>query len=172
MPLGTQESRFPEKRLRTRCAILEKSTTSDGGVIYSLANSGGVARGTGRPALTAAAISCGFSAGNYDAPIVKKWFKFCQRQIPNGRRIGHQEYTHYYYAQAMYALGDKGWKKLFPNDKAALTWTKYRKDMFSTLVGSQTKQGYWNGRIGPIYVTALYLTILQLDKGSLPIYQR
>lgn len=164
--------KVPAKAIENSVRYLEKSTTNDGGVIYSLANSGGVARGTGRPALTAAAISCGFSAGNYDAPIVKKWFKFCESHIPSGTRIGHYEYTHYYYAQAVYALGDKGWKKLFPKDKKGLVWSAYRKQMFDSLVGSQTAEGYWNGRIGPIYVTSLYLTILQLDKGSLPIYQR
>ena len=73
--------------------------------------------GDGRPALTAAAIACGFSAGEYNSPLVKKWFKFCQQQIPHrlgGGRFGHDEYTHYYYAQAIYILGDDGYGKLFP----------------------------------------------------------
>ena len=32
-------------------------------------------------------------------------------------RFGHDEYTHYYFAQAMYVLGDDGWEKLFPGEK-------------------------------------------------------
>ena len=32
---------------------------------------------------------------------------------------------------------------------------------------------YWpQGYIGPIYTTSINLTILQLEKGTLPIYQR
>ena len=26
--------------------------------------------------------------------------------------------------------------------------------------------------VGPVYVTACYLTVMQLDKGALPIYQK
>ena len=32
--------------------------------------------------------------------------------------------------------------------------------------------GQWEGNIGPIYVTACNLIIMQLDKAYLPIYQR
>jgi hypothetical protein len=33
--------------------------------------------------------------------------------------------------------------------------------------------GSWNqGYIGPVYTTAINLTILQLENGTLPIYQR
>ena len=32
-----------------------------------------------------------------------------------GARFGHDEYTHYYYAQAMYILGEEGYAKLFPD---------------------------------------------------------
>ena len=37
------------------------------------------------------------------------WLKFCQIHIPiaNLQRFGHDEYTHYYYAQAIYILGDE-----------------------------------------------------------------
>ena len=35
-----------------------------------------------RPALTAAAISCGFSAGEYKSELCKKWFKYCSTAIP------------------------------------------------------------------------------------------
>jgi hypothetical protein len=32
---------------------------------------------------------------------------------------------------------------------------------------------YWDqGYIGPVYTTAINLTVLQLEKGMLPIYQR
>ena len=84
---------------------------------------------------------------------------------------------HYYYAQALYFLGDDGYRKLFPKSDAddRLTWSKYRDSMYSHLVNSQEDDGKWdsNGQqIGPIFSTAINLTILQLDKGALPFYQR
>jgi hypothetical protein len=153
---------------------LKESTSSQGGVVYSLASGGG---DRGRPALTAAAIACGFNAGDYDSPEVKKWFKFCRLHLTygEGRRMGHDEYTLYYFSQAVYILGDKGWAKLFPDSKAddRLTWTKYRKALFADIVRLQSTDGSWQGAgIGPVYGTALYLTVLQLDKAALPIYQR
>jgi squalene cyclase len=152
-----------------------KDSTRNGGVIYSLAGGGG---GSGRPALTAAAIACGFSAGEYNSPLVKEWFKFCQVHVPlsiGGARFGHDEYTHYYYAQAMYALGETGYAKLFPTSKEAdrMTWSKYRKAMFDNLVRSQGSDGSWSGgHVGPVFITAVHLAILQLDNAALPIYQR
>jgi hypothetical protein len=160
---------------------LKRCTTANGGVIYSLGRGGFAAPiGGERPALTAAAIACGFNSGEYKDEYVKKWLKYCKTAVPIGQvaRIGHDEYTHYYYAQALYILGDKGWGKLFPKDPKSewLTWDKYRKDMFKFLKETQNKDGSWNRgggwSIGTIYSTSVYLTMLQLDKGTLPIFQR
>jgi len=162
----------PKEIIDKAIKYLKDSTSSDGGVIYSLAGGGG---GRGRPALTAAAIACGFSAGEYGSKEVAGWFKFCNQQIPLGLggRFGHDEYTHYYYAQAMYVLGDDGWGKMFPKDRDGMTWTKYRKSTFDNLVRSQGADGGWTGgMIGPVFITATHLTILQLDNAALPIYQR
>jgi hypothetical protein len=158
---------------------LERATTANGGVVYSLGR-GGMAAPVGgeRPSLTAAAISCGFSAGEYNSKSVQKWLRYCQSAIPIGQRgrIGHDEYTHYYFAQALYILGDKGYAKMFPKSAPSerLTWSKYRSGMFDYLKSIQNKDGSWTGGggIGTIYSTSLYLTILQLDKATLPIYQR
>jgi len=161
---------------------LKDSTNDQGGVQYSLAFGGG-GRGEGRPALTAAAIACGFNAGQYDSPEVKKWFKFCQLHLPvpgDGRRMGHDEYTQYYYAQAVYMLGDDRYANMFPDSKPSeqLTWSKYRKALFDELVKQQSKDGSWSAEtwtarmVGPVYVTGCNLTIMQLDKAALPIYQR
>jgi hypothetical protein len=154
---------------------LKNSTTERGGVVYSLAQ--GHAMGGERPPLTAAAIACMFSSGEYTSPLAKRWLKFCQTHIPlaQGNRFGHDEYTHYYWGQALYILGDDGYAKLFPDSREdnRLTWSKYRKGMFDHLVRSQNAEGYWTGGyIGPIFTTAVYLTILQLDNGTLPIYQK
>ncbi|MBI1913187.1 MAG: terpene cyclase/mutase family protein [Planctomycetes bacterium] len=171
--------KVPADTIKDAVKYLTDSTGSDGGVRYSLAQGGG---GPGKPALTAAAICCGFSAGEYDSPLVKKWLGFCQQHIPTlgvGARIGHDEYTHYYYAQAVYALGEDGWVKLFPDAKAAdrVTWRKYREAAFDGLVRTQQTDGSWSGHnwtasFGQVYVTAVFLTILQLDNNTLPIYQK
>ena len=160
---------------------LKKSTTTRGGVIYSLGRGRIVRTGGERPALTAAAISCGYGFGDYKSDIVKKWFKYCESagvklSNPNSSiRYGHYEYTHYYYAQAVYILGDDGWEKLF-QEKNGLTWKAYRAKMFAKLASEQNQTtGGWTGRtsrIGPVYTTAINLTIMQLDGNVLPIYQR
>ena len=158
---------------------LKDCTTANGGVIYSLANGGGGER----PALTAAAIACAFNAGDYDSAQVKKWFQYCRRAMPRlgggGARMGHDEYTQYYWAQSVYLLGDDGWAKLFPESSSGdrITWSKYRKDTCDFLRQSQNSDGSWSGtgmwgQIGAVYSTSMALTILQLDKATLPIYQR
>ena len=122
-------------------------------------------------------ISCGFSSGDYNSPNVKKWFQFCERQVPllRGARFGHDEYTHYYYGQALYMLGDDGYAKLFPESREneRLTWSKYKKSTFETIKNSQASDGSWNGgHVGPVFITAVHLSILQLEKGCLPLYQK
>src|SRR5262249_47272329 len=96
----------PEDAIKKGIKYLSDSTDPDGRVQYSLAWGGG-GRGAGRPALTAAAICCGFSAGEYKGELVKKWIKYCRDRLTiGGARMGHDEYTHYYYAQVVYVLGD------------------------------------------------------------------
>jgi hypothetical protein len=172
----------PKDIIRKAQDYLKHSTTERGGVIYSLGRGGFRAPlGGERPALTAAAIACGFGAGDYKSELVKKWFKYCQTAIPialGGVRLGHDEYTQYYYGQSLYILGDEGWGKLFPDSPRDqwLTWSKYREGMFDQLQRSQNADGSWPSgggfSVGPVYSTAIYCTIMQLDKGTLPIYQR
>src|SRR5262245_38038688 len=164
----------PKEIIDNAVDYLKKSTNAQGGVIYSLGGGGG---GDGRPALTAAAISCGFAAGEYNSDLVKKWFKFCKIHVPSlgGGRFGHDEYTHYYYAQAIYILGEEGYAKLFPDSDAKdrLTWSGYRKTTFEYLKKTQSADGSWTGgHVGPVFITAVHLTILQLDNAVLPLYQR
>jgi hypothetical protein len=152
---------------------LKDATTDRGSIIYSLAQG----RHEGGPALVAAAIAGSFNAGEYDNPLARKWFNYARTAIPIGQtgRFGHDEYTHYYYAQALYILGDNGYARLFPDSKPdeQVTWSKYKKPMFEHLVKAQSADGSWNsGQIGTIFSTAVNLTILQLENGTLPIYQR
>src|SRR5438309_7946235 len=62
----------PKSTIDKAVKYLENSTTDNGGVIYSLSQAGGRAMGGGQPALTAAAIACGFNSGEYNSPLVKK----------------------------------------------------------------------------------------------------
>jgi hypothetical protein len=154
---------------------LKKCTTSRGGLIYSLQSGGGGER----PTITVAAIASMFSTGEYTSPLAKKWLKFVQPVVPVdtvGRdQFGHSEYTHYYYAQVIYMLGEDGYAKMFPGspESERLTWSRYKKGFFPFLERTQNADGSWTGTaIGQVYTTSCYLTILQLDKGVLPFYQR
>jgi len=168
----------PKKIIDDATKYLEKCTTSRGGVIYSLAHGGGAAVGGERPALTAAAVACAFNAGEYNSDLAKKWVKFCEGSVPIDRSgrdsFGHWEYTHYYYAQAIYVLGDDGYAKMFGGKRGeGLTWSKYRDVIFDYLASRQASDGSWTqGHIGTVFTTACHLTILQLDNGTLPIHQR
>jgi squalene cyclase len=165
----------PKEVINRTLKYLQDCTTERGGMIYSLHNGGGPER----PTITVAAIASAFSTGEYASPLAKKWIKFVQPLVPvnsvGADQFGHSEYTHYYYAQVIYALGEDGYARLFPESRPEerLTWSKYRKEFFEFLYNKQNKDGSWTGTpIGQVYTTACYLTILQLDNGALPIYQR
>jgi hypothetical protein len=127
-----------------------------GGIKYSYAGGGE------RPPITAAAVAVLFNAGGSDqTPELKKMMEYCQLNVwPNGQQdYGHWHYMHYYYAQVMYRQPDQ--------------WSKYSTWVEGEILSKQTPQGGWeDGSIGPVYVTAMNTTILQLNKGYLPIYQR
>jgi hypothetical protein len=154
---------------------LKNCTTSQGGMIYSLSSGGG----DERPTITVAAVASMFSTGEYTSDLAKRWLKYVKPLIPidsvGADQFGHSEYTHYYYAQVIYSLGDDGWARLFPDSAESdrLTWTKYKKGFFEFLVRKQNEDGSWTGTpIGLVYTTCCYLTVLQLEKNTLPIYQR
>ncbi len=160
----------PKEVIDKAIAYIHRCTLPDGGVQYS-SNGGG-----GRPAITAAAIACLYNAGQYDDDYVPKQMKFCQGKLNNlsGSGFGHWHYAHYYYAQVMYREGGQTWKvysvgvESDPNDKGI-----FGKLVAEAAVSDSTGQAYWpQGYIGPVYTTAIALTILQLPEGTLPIYQR
>ncbi|NIP85486.1 MAG: hypothetical protein GTO03_07955, partial [Planctomycetales bacterium] len=145
----------PKEIIDRAVAYIHKCTTSDGGVQYSSKGGGG------RPAITAAAVACLFNAGEYDSEYVPKLLKYCRKHLrdTSNRSYGHWHYAHYYYAQVMYREGGRDWEV-------------YRDKLTKKLQGEATieadRYASWSqGYIGPIYTTAINLTILQLDKGSL-----
>ncbi|MCA9028209.1 MAG: terpene cyclase/mutase family protein, partial [Planctomycetaceae bacterium] len=135
-------------------------TTEDGGVQYSIMRQGGP-----RPPITAAALAAMFNSGEYEGKNVKLMLDFCEKNIwPGGggmqSTFGHWHYAHYYYAQVMYRLDDDKWKR-------------YSREINDNIIRKQSADGSWQeGHVGPVYTTAMNATILQLDKGYLPIFQR
>jgi hypothetical protein len=165
----------PRELTDRAAAYLKKATGKNGGVLYSVKSG----CGGERPALTAGAVTSLFGPKEYDNPLVKQWIRFAQGSIPVGKAgggsCGFEEYTHYYYAQVVYGLGDDGYVRLFPDSKPAerLTWTSYRDRMQDFIVSKQRADGSWEGSpIGPVLLTAWYLAVLQLDKDVLPLYRR
>ena len=147
----------PSEVIEKAIKYIHKCTLPDGGVQY---NSRG---GGGRPAITAAAIACLYNAGEYDSEYVPQQLNFCKGKLDNlsNRGFGHWHYAHYYYAQVMYREGGK-------------TWEGYRDKIYARLVSEAAPDGSWSQGygIGPVYTTSINLTILQLENGFLPIYQR
>ena len=146
----------PKEIIDKAIKYIRDCTLPDGGVQY---NSKG---GGGRPPITAAAVACLFSAGEYDSQYVPKLLKYCNDKLMNisNEGFGHWHYAHYYYAQALYREGGKKWED-------------YRDKVYSRLISEAGPDGSWGqGYIGPVYTTAIDLTILQLPNAALPIYQR
>ena len=135
-----------------KCAIQE----GRGGIQYSLKSGGG-----GRPAISAAAIAALFNAGEYDDKFVPNLLEYTDRYLGdiNNPSQGFWHYGHYYYAQVKYRQGG--------ND-----WENYRDRLFTRLIREQGNDGSWSGSYGRVYITANNLTILQLERGTLPIYMR
>ena len=147
----------PNEIIEKAIAYIRNCTGKDGGVIYSSKS-----RGSGRPAITAAAVACLFNAGEYDSEYVPRLLAFCKKHLSavKGQSFGHWHYTHYYYSQVLYREGGQSWQR-------------YREKLHKRILADASPGGGWTqGSIGPAYVTAINLTILQLENGTLPIYQR
>ena len=131
---------------------------ADGGISYSSRN-----RGSSRPAITAAALATLYNAGAYDDKHVPQMLEYCKKNLQNlsegPNSFGHWHYTYLYYSQVMYRQGET-------------EWAPFRDKLYNKIVSEQAADGSWTGNIGPIYVTACNLIMLQLDKAYLPIYQR
>jgi len=149
----------PREIIDKAIAYIHRCTLPDGGVQYSSKGGGG------RPAISAAAIACLFNAGEEDDTHVPRMLAYAEKHLGNisNNSFGHWHYAHFYYAQVMYREGGDRWEQ-------------YRGQVEKRLLAeSQDDRAgvFWpQGYIGPVYTTATNLTILQLDKAALPIYQR
>jgi hypothetical protein len=94
--------------------------------------------------------------------VSKRWLERCRSEIPLGKSMpfDRAELAHYYYAQA---LVSHRWDD----------WSNYRTVLFDHLQSTQHKDGSWpaaNGLgVGPVYATALWCTLMQLDRWSHPL---
>ena len=130
---------------------------ADGGISYSSRN-----RGASRPAITAAALAALYNAGDYDSEHVPEMLSYCKKNLyrSGGRHFGHWHYTYLYYSQVVYRQGEDEWRS-------------FRDWLYGQILADQLDNGSWRGEsIGPIYITSINLTILQLENAFLPIYQR
>ncbi len=149
----------PKEIIDKAIKYIHKCTLEEGAVQYSSKGGGP------RPAITAAAIACLYNAGDYDDKFVPKMLRYAESNLNNisNQGFGHWHYAHYYYAQVMYREGGEKWEK-------------YRDQIYARLINeaAEDRSGvFWTqGYVGTIYTTAINLTILQLDKNILPIYQR
>ena len=150
----------PKEIIEKAKKYIQDCTTPEGGVQYSIRGGGA------RPPITAAACAAMFNAGEYgESDHVKKMLEFCKQNVWPGKAgsnqlFGHWHYAHYYYAQVVYRLGDEEWNKYFA-------------DISKEILSKQSANGAWkDGHVGEVYNTAMNTTILQLDNGFLPIYQR
>ena len=131
---------------------------ADGGISYSSRQTG-----SSRPAITAAALAALYNAGDYDSQHVPEMFTYAKQTLHDigdaAHAFGHWEYTYLYYSQVVYRQGDE-------------LWLPFRKRLYDEIVKRQRPDGYWEGQIHPVYVSACNLIIMQLDRGYLPIFQR
>ncbi len=130
----------------------------DGGISYSSRQ-----RGSSRPAITAAALAALYNAGDYDSEHVPEMWNYSKETLHDisdgARAFGHWHYTYLYYSQVVYRQGDE-------------LWLPFRDRLYDRIASDQRPDGYWDGQIHAVYVSACNLIMLQLDRGYLPIYQR
>ena len=147
----------PKEVVDRAVEYIRKCMAPDGGVQYSIRGGGS------RPPISAAAIACLFNSGEYENETAQKLMKYCEKSMSAAgvnQMFGHWHYVHYYYAQVQYRLGDE-------------KWDKYFQPIAKEILSKQSANGTWKeGHVGPVYTTAINCTILQIDNGFLPIYQR
>ena len=149
----------PKGVIEEAVRYLERCRTAEGGIAYSFGSGGDT-----RLAITAAAVATLYNAGQYDSKLADDCLAYVSKAFKNSREdwsaFGHGFYAHLYASQAFYQASDRDWDEYFPAAR-------------DKLLAMQAADGSWNGDgIGPVYGTAVALTILQLPYKFLPIYQR
>ncbi len=159
---AAQNSGFlvPRGTIEEAVAYIERCSTPEGGICYSLGNYCGP-----RLPISAAAVATLYNAGEYDAPVAQRCLEYVAQEfrLHDGysKGGGHDFYTHLYASQAFYMAGDKYWDDYFPTTRDQLLKSQNKED------------GSWQGDgIGQTYGTAIGLIVLQLPYKYLPVFQR
>jgi len=150
----------PRGTIELAVKYIERCSTPEGGICYSLGSGGGA-----RLAISAAAVASLYNAGEYDAPVAERCLEFVWQNFQShdgwSKGGGHDFYCQFYASQGFYMAGDKYWDEYFPGTRDAL------------LKSQDKNEGAWNGDgIGKAYGTAIALMILQLPYKYLPVFQR
>ncbi len=123
-----------------------------------------------QPPAIAAALAAVMNGGDLKSPLIKKWLPHCPKDASGLKSFMDLEpYFHCHYAQVMHRLGDKGYAQLFPKSKELLTWSAYRKVLWTRATKLQDADGSWSHQLGPVYATANYLIALRVELGRFPI---
>lgn len=148
----------PKGTIQNAVRYLELCQTPEGGIRYSYHSGNDT-----RLPISAAAITCLYSAGEYESPLAEECMEYVYGQFKNrksGFQSGHYFYLNLYASQAFYQAGDDYWNAYFPGQR-------------DSLIKSQTSNGSWNGDgVGPVFGTSVALIVMQLPYKYLPIYQR
>lgn len=149
----------PKGTIEEAVRYLERCKTAEGGICYSFGSGGDT-----RLAITAAAVATLYNAGQYDSKLADDCLQYVWKHFRQNKEdwsaLGHGFYAHLYAAQAFYQAGERDWDEYFPSAR-------------DKILAMQSNDGSWTGDgIGPVYGTAVALTILQLPYKFLPIYQR
>lgn len=149
---------IPRGTIENAIKYLELCKTAEGGICYSYGSGGDT-----RLPITAAAICCLYSAGEYESPLADSCMKYVMNQFKstaNEFNSGHYFYLHLYASLAFYQAGDEYWDAYFPKAR-------------ENLLKQQQADGHWNGDgVGSVFGTALACILLQIPYKYLPIYQR
>ncbi len=148
---------IPKGTIENAIRYLELCKTSDGGICYSY----GSGNDTRLP-ITAAAICCLYSAGEYESPLADSCMKYVMQQFKSSQNefnSGHYFYLHLYASLAFYQAGDEYWDAYFPKAR-------------DNLLKQQVADGSWPPEVGPVFSTSLACILLQIPYKYLPIYQR
>ncbi|HYG74027.1 MAG TPA: prenyltransferase/squalene oxidase repeat-containing protein [Planctomycetota bacterium] len=145
----------PEKVMNSAIDYVKQCQNSDGGIRYSVQSGQ-----TSSVALTAAGAEVFMMAGRYKAQEAARACEYLKKNLDPRRAAGHDFYTHFYGAQAMFQIGGEYWARYFTSIR-------------DRLISQQRGDGSWNGDdIGSTYGTAIATLILSMPYRYLPIFQK
>jgi hypothetical protein len=114
-------------------------------------------------ARTAAGVYCLQVCGQYDDPMVQRGAQYLMDSF--GIQNEWFTYGHFYAAPALYMVGGDMWK----------TWYEKMHKQFMDTVKREGDFASWepvDQKVGRLYATAVYTTILAMPYHYIPLYQR